>query len=197
MQKPHFRLPLSTRLFSLVSPRSTGGLMQNSEEPSQLFAEARALPGLPLLQAGPAGPQYGLLAYLLAETFQARQIVEKPWRTFCGAACHDALPLCLWPPAVDRNHRPRGFLSGFAALLCLPAVCDLQLWRQVPKTLPRCSLAGYLPWTLFFPGGLVLCSSDELALAAAAHGCPSQAPSVQTITCIQTSAMCRTSVKAG
>lgn len=65
------------------------------------------------LQVGPAGSQFGLLACLFVELFQAWQMLEKPWKAFLKLlAIVLFLFFCGLLPWIDNIAHIFGFLSG-------------------------------------------------------------------------------------
>ncbi|TNM86145.1 hypothetical protein fugu_008416 [Takifugu bimaculatus] len=73
---------------------------------SALFLPYRA-------EVGPAGSQFGLLACLFVELFQAWQMLEKPWKAFLKLlAIVLFLFLCGLLPWIDNIAHIFGFLSG-------------------------------------------------------------------------------------
>lgn len=67
-----------------------------------------------LLQVGPAGSQFGILACLFVELFQSWQILAQPWRAFTKLLC---VVLFLFAfgllPWIDNFAHICGFISGF------------------------------------------------------------------------------------
>lgn len=66
-----------------------------------------------VMQVGPAGSQFGLLACLFVELFQGWQMLEKPWNAFLkllGLVLF--LFLCGLLPWIDNIAHIFGFLSG-------------------------------------------------------------------------------------
>lgn len=67
-----------------------------------------------LLQVGPAGSQFGILACLFVELFQSWQILARPWRAFFKLL---AVVLFLFAfgllPWIDNFAHISGFISGF------------------------------------------------------------------------------------
>lgn len=75
----------------------------------------RSIPVLAVvsLQVGPAGSQFGLLACLFVELFQAWQMLEQPWKAFLKLlAIVLFLFLCGLLPWMDNIAHIFGFLSG-------------------------------------------------------------------------------------
>lgn len=109
---------MSFARFVLMCLHGMSGLMQkDSEGLLKLCAEAKAFPGLLFLQAGPAGSQYGLLACLFVELFQAWQILEKLWGAFLELLVVVLfLFVCGLLPWIDNIAHIFGVLSGL--LLC-------------------------------------------------------------------------------
>lgn len=120
--------------------------MQNSEELCNSFAEAKAFPGLPFLQVGPAGSQYGLLACLFVELFQAWQILEKPWRAFLELLVMMLfLFVCGLLPWIDNIAHIFGFLSGLLlSFAFLPYLTFGTVDKYRKRVLAAFSLVAYI-----------------------------------------------------
>ncbi|XP_069849039.1 inactive rhomboid protein 2 isoform X1 [Dipodomys merriami] len=83
---------------------------------------------------------------------------------------HPALPLCVRPPALDRQHRPHLWLPQWHAVgLRLPALHHLWDQRQVPQASPHPGVTAGLRRPLRLPGPLALHLPHQLALDRVPH----------------------------
>lgn len=98
------------------------------------FLEAKSAHAVLFLQAGPAGSQFGLLACLFVELFQAWQVVEKPWKAFLELLVVLLfLLICGLLPWINNIAHIFGFLGGLLlsfALLPYLAFGTLDMYRK-------------------------------------------------------------------
>uniref|UniRef100_A0A8C0PK27 Inactive rhomboid protein n=1 Tax=Canis lupus familiaris TaxID=9615 RepID=A0A8C0PK27_CANLF len=95
---------------------------------------------------------------------------------------HRALPLHLWPPALDRQHRPHLRLPQRpAAGLRLPALHHLRHQRQVPQAGPHPGVTAGLRWPLRLSRHLALCLPHQLALDRVPHLLPLHQPLLREV----------------
>lgn len=98
-------------------------MSETSSPPSILFDQSRWMYdslfslslclSLVIIQVGPAGSQFGLLACLFVELIQGWQMLEKPWKAFLKlVGIVFFLFLCGLLPWIDNIAHIFGFLSG-------------------------------------------------------------------------------------